>query len=55
MTVPKDAVVIYEAWYKDQKFNVNYLVEATPADMGSCATGQAGLAFHDQFVNIDKL
>ncbi|HJA40661.1 MAG TPA: molybdopterin-dependent oxidoreductase [Firmicutes bacterium] len=55
LTVPKDAVVIYEAWYKDQKFNVNYLVEATPADMGSCATGQAGLAFHDQFVNIDKL
>ena len=54
-SVPKNAVVIYEGWYKDQKFNVNFLVKATPADMGSCATGQAGLAFHDQFVNIEKM
>ncbi len=54
-SVPKDGVVMYEAWYKDQNFNVNYLVKATPADMGECATGQAGLAFHDQFVNIDKM
>ena len=54
-TVPKDAVVIYEGWYKDQNFNVNFLVKATPADMGSCATGQPGLAFHDQFVNVEKL
>lgn len=53
--VPKDAVVIYEGWYKDQNFNVNYLVKAIPADMGSCATGQPGLAFHDQFVNIEKM
>ncbi|NHC42206.1 molybdopterin-dependent oxidoreductase [Bacillus sp. MM2020_1] len=54
-SVPKNAVVIYEGWYKDQKFNVNFLVKATPADMGSCATGQAGLAFHDQFVDIEKM
>lgn len=54
-TVPEDAVVIYEAWYKDHKFNVNFLVKATPADMGACAMGQAGLAFHDQFVNIEKM
>lgn len=54
-TVPKDAVVIYEGWYKDQNFNVNFLVKATPADMGLCATGQPGLAFHDQFVNVEKL
>ncbi len=54
-SVPKDAVVIYEGWYKDQNFNVNFLVKATPADMGLCATGQPGLAFHDQFVNIEKL
>ncbi len=54
-SVPKDAVVIYEGWYKDLNFNVNFLVKATPADMGSCATGQPGLAFHDQFVNIEKM
>ncbi|UII56382.1 molybdopterin-dependent oxidoreductase [Cytobacillus spongiae] len=54
-SVPKDAIVIYEAWYKDKEFNVNYLLKAIPADMGSCATGQAGLAFHDQFVTIEKM
>ena len=54
-SVPKDGVVIYEGWYKDKKFNVNFLVKATPSDMGLCATGQAGLAFHDQFVNIEKM
>ena len=55
ITVPKDTVVIYEAWFKDQKFNVNYLVKATPSDMGLNATGQDGLAFHDQFVTVEKL
>ncbi|MFS0783047.1 molybdopterin-dependent oxidoreductase [Bacillus sp. 1P06AnD] len=54
-TLPKDTVVIYEAWFKDKKFNCNYLVKATPSDMGSNATGQAGVAFHDQFVNIERL
>ncbi|MBM4765255.1 molybdopterin-dependent oxidoreductase [Bacillus sp. B15-48] len=54
-TVPKDTVVIYETWYKDQNFNVNFLVKAIPADMGSCATGQPGLSFHDQFVTIEKM
>ncbi len=54
-TVPKDAVVIYEAWYKERNFNVNFLVKATPSDMGSYATGQPGLAFHDQFVTVEKL
>ncbi|MFN7253230.1 MAG: molybdopterin-dependent oxidoreductase [Anaerobacillus sp.] len=54
-SIPKDGIVMYEAWYKDQNFNVNYLVKATPSDMGSCATGQAGLAFHDQFVNLEKM
>lgn len=54
-TVPKDAVVIYEAWYKEQNFNANFLLKATPSDMGSYATGQAGLAFHDQFVTVEKI
>lgn len=54
-TVPENAVVMYEAWYKDQNYNVNFLLKATPSDMGSCATGQAGLAFHDQFVNIERM
>ncbi len=53
-TVPKDAVVIYEAWFKDNPFNVNYLVKAVPADMGVYATSMPGLAFHDAFVNIER-
>ena len=53
-TAPKDSIVIYEAWYKGAEFNVNYLVKATPADMGDCATGQPGIAYHDCFVDIEK-
>jgi anaerobic selenocysteine-containing dehydrogenase len=51
-TVPKDTVLIYEAWYKGNPFNVNYIVKAIPADMGSYATGQPGIAYHDAFVKI---
>lgn len=54
-TVSEDAVVVYEAWYKDKKFNVNYTVKAIPADMGRKATGMPGIAFHDNFVNIEKV
>lgn len=53
-TVPKDAVVVYEAWFKDSPFNVNYLVPALPADMGTYATSMPGLAFHDTFVTVEK-
>ncbi len=53
-TVPKDEVVIYEAWYKDNPFNVNYIVKAIPADMGVFATGQPGVSFHDTFVKVEK-
>lgn len=54
-TVAQDIVVVYEAWYKDKNFNVNYTVKAIPADMGKKATGMPGLAFHDNFVNIEKV
>lgn len=54
-TVAPDTVVVYEAWYKNKNFNVNYTVKAIPADMGKKATGMPGLAFHDNFVNIEKV
>lgn len=54
-TVPEDTVVVYEAWYKDKNFNVNFTVKAIPADMGAKATGMPGIAFHDNFVNIEKV
>ncbi len=52
--VPKNEVVIYETWLKDNDFNVNDLVEAIPADMGAYAMGQDGISFHDTFVDITK-
>lgn len=54
-TVPKDVVAVYEAWYKDLDFNVNFTVKAIPADMGEFQTGMPGISFHDNFVNIVKV
>ncbi|SMC44831.1 molybdopterin-dependent oxidoreductase [Sporomusa malonica] len=54
-TVSPDVVAVYEAWYKGKKFNVNYTVKAIPADMGKKATGSPGIAFHDNFVAIQKV
>lgn len=53
-SAPAGCVVIYEAWFKDSPFNVNYLVPALPADMGAFATGVPGVSFHDAFVKIMK-
>lgn len=53
-TTPPDVIVSYEAWYKNSPFNVNYTVKAIPADMGKLATGMDGIAFHDNFVAIEK-
>lgn len=53
-TTSPDVIVAYEAWYKDSNFNVNYTLKATPSDMGKQATGNDGLAFHDNFVTIEK-
>ena len=52
--VPQNEAVIYEMWHKDNPFNVNYIVKAIPADMGTYATGKPGVSFHDTFVNITK-
>ncbi|GAV22686.1 molybdopterin-containing oxidoreductase family protein [Carboxydothermus pertinax] len=54
-TVPPDTVAVYEAWYKDKNYNINYTLKAVPSDMGRKATGMPGLAFHDNFVNLEKV
>lgn len=54
-TVSPDVVAVYETWYKNKNFNVNYTVKAIPADMGKKATGAPGIAFHDNFVAIQKV
>ncbi|AFQ46230.1 molybdopterin-dependent oxidoreductase [Desulfosporosinus meridiei] len=53
-TTSPEVIVSYEAWYKDSNFNVNYTLKATPSDMGKQATGNNGVAFHDNFVTIEK-
>ncbi len=53
--VPADVLLMYEAWFgAGNSFNVNALVDDTPADMGKFKTGASGIALHDQFVNIEK-
>ncbi len=52
--VPRNEIVIYETWYRNNDFNVNDVVEAIPADMGAYAMGQDGISFHDTFVSITK-
>lgn len=53
-TTSPNVVVSYESWYKNSNFNVNYTLKATPSDMGKQATGNNGVAFHDNFVMIEK-
>lgn len=53
-TTSPDVIVSYESWFKNSNYNVNYTVKAIPSDMGKQATGNNGLAFHDNFVMIQK-
>ncbi|MCB2186231.1 MAG: molybdopterin-dependent oxidoreductase [Deltaproteobacteria bacterium] len=52
--VAPDTLLMYEAWYKDNPFNVQNLVDDTPADMGKFKTGAPGVAIHDQFADIAR-
>lgn len=54
-TTSPEVVVAYESWFKNSDYNVNYTVKAIPSDMGKQATGNDGLAFHDNFVMIQKV
>ncbi|WP_428908033.1 molybdopterin-containing oxidoreductase family protein [Niallia sp. Krafla_26] len=53
-TVPTDTVVMYEGWWKDINYTENFNIKAIPSDMGNYSKGQLGIAFHDNFVNIEK-
>jgi anaerobic selenocysteine-containing dehydrogenase len=53
--VATDTLLMYEGWYgKQNKFNVNNLVDDTSSDMGKYKTGSPGVALHDQFADIEK-
>lgn len=51
---PTDTVVVYNRWLKGRNFNINDTLKAIPADMGKRATGMPGIAFHDNFVAVEK-
>lgn len=54
--VPADSLLVYENWFgKNNKFNVNNLVDDTSSDMGKYKTGSPGVALHDQFADIEKV
>ncbi|MEH7275990.1 molybdopterin-dependent oxidoreductase [Neobacillus vireti] len=53
-TIPTDTVVMYEGWWKDVNYTENFNVKALPSDMGNYKKGQLGIAFHDNFVKIEK-
>lgn len=52
--VPRDAILLYEAWFKDNPYNCQNLVDDESADMGAFKTGAPGVAIHDQFGDVAK-
>ena len=53
--VPADAILMYEAWFKNNSFNVQNVVDDTSSDMGAYKTGQPGVAIHDQFADVARV
>ena len=54
-TIPRDVLLMYEAWFKGKSYDVQHLVDDTSADMGSYKTGAPGIATHDQFADVAKI
>jgi len=52
--VPRDVLMMYEAWFNKNPYNVQNLVDDEPADMGLYKTGAPGVAIHDQFADVAK-
>jgi anaerobic selenocysteine-containing dehydrogenase len=52
--VPADTVLMYEAWFKNNNFNCQNLVDDASADMGAYKAGAPGVAIHDQFAEVAK-
>ena len=53
--VPADAILMYEAWFRNNPYNVQNVVDDTSSDMGAYKTGQPGVAIHDQFADVAKV
>ncbi|MBS3733202.1 MAG: molybdopterin-dependent oxidoreductase [Desulfobacterales bacterium] len=53
--VPADVVMMYEAWFKNNSYNCQSVVDDTSSDMGKYKTGAPGVAIHDQFADVAKV
>lgn len=52
--VPRDCLLMYEAWFRKNRFNCQNLVDDASADMGAYKTGAPGVAIHDQFADVAR-
>lgn len=52
--VPAGCVLMYEAWFRNNDFNCQYLVDDESSDMGAYKTGAPGVAIHDQFADVAR-
>ncbi|MBA2882035.1 anaerobic selenocysteine-containing dehydrogenase [Desulfosalsimonas propionicica] len=53
--VPADVVMMYEAWFRNNAYNCQNVVDDTSSDMGKYKTGAPGVAIHDQFADVEKV
>ncbi|MFW6005394.1 MAG: molybdopterin-containing oxidoreductase family protein, partial [Desulfonatronovibrionaceae bacterium] len=53
--VPPDVIMMYEAWFKNNPYNCQNLVDDTSSDMGAFKTGAPGVALHGQFADLVKI
>jgi len=52
--VPADVIMMYEAWFRNNPYNCQNLVDDESADMGKYKTGAPGVAIHGQFADVAK-
>lgn len=53
--VPPDVVMMYEAWFRNNPYNCQSIVDDTSSDMGAYKTGAPGVAIHGQFADVVKV
>jgi anaerobic selenocysteine-containing dehydrogenase len=54
-TMPPKTILLYEAWFKGNEYNVQNLVDDESSDMGKMKTGAPGVAIHDQWADVKKI
>lgn len=53
--MPRDHILLYEAWFRNNAYNCQNLVDEESADMGAWKTGAPGVAIHDQFADVARI